>query len=486
MDKKVTLLLVLIFLTASCMIFAKSAFSSTELPENSWVPKAPMPQGGEVYGAAEVDGKIYAFGAYYYNGTTYYTSGKYDPATDSWSTIAPMPTGRIEFAIAVYESEIYVIGGKKTQGDVSLNTVEAYDPGTDSWTIKAPMPTARDSMEANVVNGKIYVISGQVSFREPAVFSDATEVYDPKTNSWAAGANIPNHVEGYASAVLQNKIYIIGGRIEEPPIGWHGVNTTQIYDPATDKWTNGACLPQTAVSAVACATNGSMAPKRIYVFAGFDEIGQRELNQVYDPVTDEWTAGAKQSFYGYGEVAVADLNDVMYVIGGSYSELVAPNPWGYTGNAGPVYNPPPPFIGINYQYTPIGYGASDRTAPRITVLSPENKNYPSSGVPITFTTDEPAIWMGYRLDGQQITDIDGNITLNGLASGSHNITLYAKDKSENTGSSETIDFTVANDQSLFLTIAIAAASVATVLVIGAALLVYRRKCTRREAAIISG
>lgn len=492
MDKRGTLLLVLIFLTASCMIFAKSAFSSTELPENSWVPKSPMPQGGAVYGAAGVNGKIYAFGAYYYGAdylksTIHYTSGKYDPAIDTWTTIAPMPTPRIKFATAVYENKIYIIGGKRSLVDASLSTVEVYDPATNSWAPRAPMPTARDSMQANVVNGKIYVTSGQVSLLEGlrVIPSDVTEVYNPKTGTWVSAAPTPNPATGCASAVLDNKIYVIGG--DKPSVGpVDALNTTQIYDPAIDKWTPGASLPKAVGRALACTTTGSIAPKRIYIFGGHGDGGSpSDLNQVYDPVTNEWTAGAKQSFYSYGEVAVAALNDLMYVIGGSYSELVQT----YSGNLWDpksYYNPPPPFPAINYQYTPIGYGTSDRTAPSITVLSLENKNYPSSGVPITFTTDEPAVWMGYRLDGQQITGIDGNITLNGLASGSHNITLYAKDKSENTGSSETIDFTVAKEQEPFPAIAIAAASVAAVAVIGAALLVYRRKRTRREAAIISG
>lgn len=453
--------LALVFIVLATSFSLK--FGSVKADEDSWVPKAPMPQGGEVYGAAGVNGEVYAFGAHFYNGTTYYTSGKYDPSTNSWSAIAPMPTPRIEFATAVCEGKIYAIGGKRSRSEASLDAVEVYDPATNNWASAAPMPTARDLMHASVVNGKIYVISGHLSFREPhiTVFSDANEVYDPQANTWATAANIPNHVADYASAALDNKIYIIGGStVEPPPIGWRAVNTTQIYDPATDKWTLGAPIPKTVMDALAFATSGSKAPKRIYIFAGWDEIGHRDLNQVYDPATDEWSAGAKQSFYNYDEVAAATLNDVMYVVGGTFSEQ--------------------PFIGVNYQYTPIAYGASDRNPPVIVVLSPENKTYSPGNISIKFTVDEPATWMGYRLDGQQITAIEGNTTLNGLAGGSHNITLYARDASENTGASETIDFTVTNEQSLFLTIAIAATSIASVAVVG--LLVYLRKRAHKNRA----
>jgi N-acetylneuraminic acid mutarotase len=476
MNKGLLLSLVFIFFASSLLTIVWSV----KAVENSWWSKSPMPAGGAVYGAAAVNGKIYAFGAYNYNGTTYYTGGKYDPATDTWSTIAPMTTSRIEFATAVHENKIYVIGGKRSQGDASLNNVEVYDPETNSWTSRTSMPTARDSMQANVVNGKIYVISGEVSVVEAhpgAVFSDATEVYDPETDTWTSATPIPNHVAGYASAVLDNRIYIIGGATEEPPVGWHAVNTTQIYNPATDNWTVGAAIPKPVESALGCATNGSMAPKRIYVFAGFDEIGHRDLNQVYDPILDEWAVGAKQSFYGYGEIAATVMDDLIYAIGGSYSELISPNPWGYTVDSEPVYNPPPPFPAINYRYTPIGYGASELTAPKIAVLSPTNRTYSSGNISLNFIIDEPTSWMGYRLDGQQVVAITGNTTLNGLVRGLHKITLYAKDSSENSGASETINFTIAEGPASFPTTLGVAVSVAAVIV-GAGLLVYSKKRKR--------
>ena len=460
------IVLAISFLAIVCPVKAAGDF---------WETKATLPQGGAVYGAVAVEGKIYAFGAYHHNANTYYTSGKYDPATNTWISIPPMPTLRIEFATAVHENKIYIIGGKENRGAASLSTVEVYDPATNSWTSRTSMPTARDSIQANVVNGKIYVISGEISLIEPhpgAIFSDATEVYDPKLDTWSSAANIPNHVAGYASAVLDNKIYIIGGATEEPPVGWHRVNTTQIYEPETDKWRYGASSPYALELAVACATTGEMAPKRIYVFDGYGDK-PADLNLVYEPISDEWTSCAKQSFYG--EVAVAGLHDIIYVIGGSYSELSNYDPWGYNANPDPVYNPPPPFPSVNYKYTPMGYGTSDLTAPNIVVVSPENKEYTSDKISVNFTANEPTNWTAYRLDGQQITAIEGNITLNGLKSGSHNMTLYAIDAAGNTAASETIKFTIVKEPDALPTTAIAVASVASATIALAGLMLYFKK-----------
>jgi hypothetical protein len=57
----------------------------------------------------------------------------------------------------------------------------------------------------------------------------------------------------------------------------------------------------------------------------------------------------------------------------------------------------------------------------------------------------------------------------------HNITVYARDEFENIGASETISFTVAEP---FPAAPVAVASVATVVLVGAGLLLYFRKRKR--------
>lgn len=74
------------------------------------------------------------------------------------------------------------------------------------------MPTKRYTNNANVVDGKIYVTSGQIPALGIVHALGATEVYDPEKDSWSELEHIPKPVVGYASAVLDNKIYIIGGK----------------------------------------------------------------------------------------------------------------------------------------------------------------------------------------------------------------------------------------------------------------------------------
>ncbi len=58
------------------------------------------------------------------------------------------------------DGKIYVLGGYSAiQGEV-LADVELYDPATDSWVKKSDMPFRLTMFGAAVVNGKIYVIGG--------------------------------------------------------------------------------------------------------------------------------------------------------------------------------------------------------------------------------------------------------------------------------------------------------------------------------------
>src|SRR3972149_5562837 len=100
MRKTASMLLVLVFLTASCIMVAKPALSSADLAENSWTPKAPMHQARTALGVAAVNGKIYAIGGstesgfipnaygsdvYGYRANGVGTNEEDDPATKRWA-----------------------------------------------------------------------------------------------------------------------------------------------------------------------------------------------------------------------------------------------------------------------------------------------------------------------------------------------------------------------------------------------------------------
>jgi parallel beta-helix repeat protein len=115
----------------------------------------------------------------------------------------------------------------------------------------------------------------------------------------------------------------------------------------------------------------------------------------------------------------------------------------------------------------------DTASPLISVFSPQNKVYNNSSVPLTFSTNEPTSRISYSLDNQDNVTITGNTTLSGLPNGSHNLTVYVTDQFGNTGASEIIYFSV--DVPEPFPTALVAASIASVAIIGAGLVLYFTK-----------
>jgi N-acetylneuraminic acid mutarotase len=261
MNRPVRFLIIVLLFSLSISTVLVSYVKSDEA---SWTAKQPMPTARGGLGVAVVDGKIYAIGGS--DGHFLTANEMYDPSADSWTTKTPMLTERAYFGIAVHQNRIYVIGGATGDGLTGVN--EVYYPSTDTWETKTPMPTPRVNLCANVANGKIYLIGGNTftSLTWP-LFSNKTEVYDPATDSWTQKAPLPNFVglgnADLTSTVVDNKIYVMGS--EEGA----GADFNQIYDPETDTWSSGANVPTEVYGPAAAATTGVFAPKRIHVLSGY-------------------------------------------------------------------------------------------------------------------------------------------------------------------------------------------------------------------------
>jgi len=324
MNKNILAIVVLLVVSFFLSIFSIPLVGAVE---DSWVTLEPMLTARSGFVVAVVDGKIYTIGGI--NGSYLAVNEMYDPATDTWTAKKSMPTARTGSAIAVYQKEIYVIGGIIGESSPAYSgytgITEVYDPLTDTWESKEPMPTASSNLDANVVGDRIYLITG-LTYGDVFPFqgyNDENQVYDPSADSWSTKTPIPSANWGYASAVVDNKIYVIGAD-----------HLTQIYDPETNMWASGTSSPTLVLSSVAAATTGVLAPKRIYVLGGnYDLNVAMNLTQVYDPETDTWTTGTPIPTPRWS-LGVAVVNDELYAIGG------------YDGDS---------YLAVNEKYTSLGY-----------------------------------------------------------------------------------------------------------------------------------
>ncbi len=158
--------------------------------------------------------------------------------------------------------------------------------GTDpAWVSKATMQEPRSGLGVAVVNGKIYAIGGAGA----TGFSSTNEEYDPATNTWTFKTPMPTPRSAFGIAVYENRIYCIGGYIKgNPPTGVNAAAVNEVYDPATDTWTSKTPMPTARLNLRANVVNG-----KIYLIGGIPipDIG-RTLNEVYDPASDTWNTKA--------------------------------------------------------------------------------------------------------------------------------------------------------------------------------------------------
>jgi N-acetylneuraminic acid mutarotase len=167
----------------------------------------------------------------------YSTLEVFDTDTNTWTKLAPMPTPRNHHSIGYVDGKLYAIGGRVGScysGGWSSNVWmnEAYDIATNTWATRAPMPTARSGTGIAVLDGKIYVLGGEGWIDDFGGVFRTNEVYDPKTNSWSRATRMITPRHGFAVAQVGKAIYAVSGVNNAGGAGTLSVvNVSEIYEP---------------------------------------------------------------------------------------------------------------------------------------------------------------------------------------------------------------------------------------------------------------
>ncbi|MGH9935844.1 MAG: Kelch repeat-containing protein [Blastocatellia bacterium] len=227
------------------------------------------------------------------------------PLAGQWGARANLLEPNSEMGVAEVGGKIYVLGGYPPSR-VTVNTAQVYDPATNDWSLAAPMPAAVNHSMPAVVNGKLYVIGGQSDSGNTS-FVDTVFEYDPATGSWRARAPLPIARSSGAAAVVDGKIYVAGGR---PPRG----GDFAVYDPATNQWTTLPNLPTQRNHLAAVAIDG-----KVYVVGGRFAAGANsevtDVVEVYDPKTNAWSRGTPLP-KPRGGINAVEARGCLHVFGG--------------------------------------------------------------------------------------------------------------------------------------------------------------------------
>lgn len=229
------------------------------------------------------------------------------------------------------------------RGTIALAMLLALMVGRSSaqWVEGPPVPQGRVLAQQAYANGKIFVFGGSTASVEIPFGSYPTSsvgsmvlLNSPGGTSWSAGSamSVPR-VGGYA-AMINGKIYIVGGHSNVTQSAFNFTPNVLEFDPATNSYIEKAAMI-TPVTGAACAAIGT----KIYCFGGLSLNDQGQLvygswAQVYDVTTNSWqqlsVPAPYAQFYG---TAVANGQSI-YLIGGSTGNNVSRNVYKATEQSG--------------------------------------------------------------------------------------------------------------------------------------------------------
>ncbi len=273
-----------------------------------------------------LDGRIYVAGGLLSPNTGYSAHFEsWDPAQARWTRLATLPEARHHIALAATGGRLWGVGG--FSGGFPNWRAEAgvywYEPAADRWHRGPDLPQPRAEGVAAAVQGKVYLIGGRVPAAPGAShFNDhrdtvATEVLDPATGRWSRLADAPTARNSAASAVIDGRIYVVGGRSArqqaDGTLSQVNLPTLEVFDPASNSWTSRAPMPQPRGGLAAAAHGG-----RLYVFGGEQWVPDQQVfadSWVYDPGRDRWDALPAMPTARHG-LGAATLGNRIHVVGG--------------------------------------------------------------------------------------------------------------------------------------------------------------------------
>jgi hypothetical protein len=264
--------------------------------------------------AAVSSGSAYLVGGQGKGGASLASVLRFDPRGGRYQRVARLPARVDHAGVAADRRNLYVVGGYVDSRPT--DRVWRYSTRSRRWSELASLPTARGGLGAAVIGGRLYAAGGA-----PSTYPDyyakpygTLEVLDLHSGRWTAGPDMPTARHHVAAAVLDDMLYMVGGRSPSD----FALATVERFDPERGRWQRLPRLPQ-GVGGPAATTSGG----RLVVTGGDDEEGLREgggwvtpAAWSYQPGDSRWRRLPDLSVPRHGHAA-APLGGRVYVFEGA-------------------------------------------------------------------------------------------------------------------------------------------------------------------------
>ena len=223
---------------------------------------------------------------------------RWDPTSATWHAATPLNAARSNYAAVPLEDGRVLVAGGSNDNQQAYSSAYVYDPATPkgTWTKAGLMGTARSLPAAAVLHDGRVLVAGGAYFDRPALVDDpagvvraayrtgetgsdrtrrvddvapsrtvpalaTAEIFDPATGTWSptgsmryarAGATAVTLADGRVLVVSPGGVMFVGGDTGAT-VDERAATATEVYDPATGRFTLVGGLPEIDRSAIAAA-----------------------------------------------------------------------------------------------------------------------------------------------------------------------------------------------------------------------------------------
>jgi hypothetical protein len=196
----------------------------------------------------------------------------FDPTNGTWHTIAPLSEPRtVAVALRLASGDALVHGGSSVTG-----ATEIWSAVTERWHLGAASRRREGHTLDRLLDGRVVAVGGLVE----QVRSSAVEIYDPIGDRWADGPAMTLERAGHASIVLADGRVLVVGHPADP--------RGEILSADGARWTfTGPMSTAREMPALGRLPDGS-----VVVAGGLDgAMAPLSTTELWDPATNKWSLG---------------------------------------------------------------------------------------------------------------------------------------------------------------------------------------------------
>lgn len=133
----------------------------------------------------------------------------YNLTTNQWST--PITTPHSWFALAILDNKVVIAGGMRRAMGQAIMKKNILILNAGQWEDYNEMPTARCQATAVAYQSMLTVIGGMIWAEGKRTIVSTIEILNTTNGSWYTCNNLPSPYSQLKPAVIDDKLYLIGG-----------------------------------------------------------------------------------------------------------------------------------------------------------------------------------------------------------------------------------------------------------------------------------